>query len=279
MEKKKLIISFSGGRTSAYMLWWIWNCWEDRHNWEIIVVFCNTGKEAEGTYFFIDEISQEWNIPINWIEYRPGKTPWAVSPVEVTYETVSKNGEPFELLISTLGIPSSSAPFCSQMLKRDTLMAYARMIGWKDYKVAIGIRADEPQRISEHAQIVYNVIYPLAHIHPTDKRTILNWWKEQPFDLDIHPDEGNCDFCWKKDFPRLTRNINRIPKKFVWWQDMTLKYGHLDPRNTGMLPPFNFFRGNTSPEQLIKIAKLEQAQLKIMFNDPISSCAESCEPF
>ena len=53
------------------MLWWLLNKWEDRHLYEIVVVFANTGKEVEGTLFFVDEVAQEFNIPIVWVEGYP----------------------------------------------------------------------------------------------------------------------------------------------------------------------------------------------------------------
>ena len=101
MEKKKLVITFSGGRTSGYMLWWLHNEWQDRDNWEKIVIFTNTGKEAEGTLFFVDECAAEWGIDIIWLEGYPrdiGKG-YSVQHKIVTYETASRKGEPFEALI------------------------------------------------------------------------------------------------------------------------------------------------------------------------------------
>lgn len=288
-NKKKLIVSFSGGRTSAYMLWWIMNEWNDKDNWDIVVVFANTGKEAEGTLFFVDECSQEWNIPIVWVEAKCkdengvpySEKGWSVKHRIVTYETASRNGEPFEEMISMLGIPSTETPFCSYQLKRLAIESYADSIGWKDYKVAIGIRADEPKRLVKYKEDTHTFL-PLATINPKFRIEIIIWWMQQDFDLDIHPDDGNCDNCWKKDFPRLARNYTRKPKSFEWWIDMENKYGMLNPRpKENFKPPFNFYRGNKSTFDIINMAKLNQAQLKqiSMFDEDDSGCSESCEVF
>jgi hypothetical protein len=105
------------------------------------------------------------------------------------------------------------------------------------------------------------------------------WWKHQSFDLDIDPDFGNCIGCWKKDLPRLARIAAKAPKHFDWWQLMTDKHGHLNPRNTALKPPFNFYRGNLSPKDIIAIASLTQAQIKMFADEDISACSETCEAF
>lgn len=254
--KKKLIISFSGGRTSAYMLWWILNKWEDRHLWEIVVVFANTGKEVEGTLFFVDECAAEWDIPIVWVEAMHkdpvtgksfSKKGWSVKAKIVTYENASRKGEPYEEMISVLGIPSSSAPFCSPQLKREAIKSYAKhQLGWKDYYVAIGIRKDEPKRLKKSKK--QKVIYFLNEINPTVKSEIFSFFDSNIFDLDIHGDDGNCDNCWKKGILVLVRNIVRNPESFEWWQSMTDKYGYFDPRKLNIAQSFNFYMGGISPK-------------------------------
>ena len=288
LKKKRLLISFSGGRTSAFMCWWLLNKWEKRHEYDIVIVFANTGKEVEGTLFFVDECAQEWGIDIVWVEGYPsnkGKG-WKVEHKVVNYETASRNGEPFEAMIARLGIPSTNAPFCSDQLKRKTIESYLKSIGWATgtYEIAIGIRVDEPKRYltkSGKRKVKKNRILPLVDDFPVVKAWIMNWWAQQPFNLDIHTDEGNCDNCWKKDTPLLCRNALRKPESYQWWQKMTDKYGRLNPRNTELKPPFNFYRGNLSPADIINLA-LNKSQVelkKLSKSDKIFACGESCEPF
>lgn len=286
--KQKLLISFSGGRTSAYMLWWLFNEWPDRDNWDKIVVFANTGKEVEGTLFFVDECSQEWNIPIIWVEAKckdeTGKPfsdkGWAVKHRIVTYETASRKGEPFEEMISMLGIPSTEAPFCSYQLKREAIKSYAKSIGWNDCYTAIGIRYDEADDRVSGNWISNKLFYPFVFEKQVTKRDISIWWSNQSFDLNINPDEGNCDNCWKKDFPRLARNMIRVPNSFIWWEEMENKYKMFKPRDNETTPPYYFFRGQKSVLDIRKMAEMSQAELKqLSMFYPSDGCQESCEVF
>jgi hypothetical protein len=286
--KKKLLVSFSGGKSSGYMLWWIFNEWQDRHNWEIVVVFANTGKEVEGTLLFVDECANEWGIDIVWVEAKckdDNGVPFSekgrsVKHKVVNFETASRNGEPFEEMISILGIPSTNAPLCSYQLKRAAIMSYIKSIGWDDYYTAIGVRVDEPKRLPSMADAENKkIIYFLAHVHPTTKKFVSLWWSNRGFNLDIHPDDGNCDNCWKKDLNRLCRNARRKPNSFDWWQNMTDKYGHLNPREVDLEPPFNFYRGNLSPKEILEIANKKNNQTILFTGEPFNSCEESCEAF
>lgn len=280
--KKRLLISFSGGKTSAYMLWWLFNVWKERADWEMVAVFANTGKEAEGTLRFVDDCANEWGIPVVWVESYPkpvGKG-WGVVHKVVSFESASRNGEPFEAMISRLGIPSQHAPFCSDQLKRKAIESYLKSIGWTKYYKAIGIRFDELNRKNRKA-FEKRIIYPLIDLNPSTKQDINNWWNKQTFNLEIHPDEGNCNNCWKKNIKVLCRNAVRNPRSFDWWQQMTDKYGHYNPRNLEVSDiGFNFYREGRSPVDIIALAKGDISQvIKISSEETSSGCQESCEAF
>jgi 3'-phosphoadenosine 5'-phosphosulfate sulfotransferase (PAPS reductase)/FAD synthetase len=59
-------ISFSGGRTSAYMLWRILQANKGLPE-EAIVCFANTGKEDEATLKFVKDCQDNWDVEINWL--------------------------------------------------------------------------------------------------------------------------------------------------------------------------------------------------------------------
>lgn len=281
-NKKKLLVSFSGGRTSAYMLWWIFNKWQSQSNYDIYVVFANTGKEDEKTLEFVNKCEYEWDIHIEWIEYRSASAKgYSVNPKITGFKTASRNGEPFEELISIKGIPTTNAPFCSTILKQRTIRAYARQLGWKpkDYITAIGIRIDEIDRMNPEFR-KERIWYPLISDVPTTKKQVNDFWDSQSFNLECHPDLGNCDCCWKKDLKRLVRIVKEHPEKTYWWKDMSKKYGHFNPRNTNLKPPFNFYRGNMN---LYDIEALSASPVHIIEQkaqqNQLNGCGESCEAF
>lgn len=285
--KKKLLISFSGGRTSAYMTWWLLNEWEDRGNWEMIVVFANTGKEHEKTLEFVERCSVEWGIDIVWVEARHkddngvpySEKGWKVKHRVVDFQTASRKGEPFEEMISLLGLPSTNAPFCSKQLKKFAIESYLDSIGWSDYLTAIGIRSDEVDRVSETWR-ENRVTYPLIEINYTTKVLVMIWWKNQGFDLYVPEDLGNCDGCWKKSMNRLIRISKEHPNVFNWWQNMTDKYGDHNPRGVEYETIFNFYRGGLSPKDIFDLAKYKPDQLSLFIKEEkLDGCSESCEAF
>lgn len=64
------VVSFSGGRTSGYMLRMILDAHGGALPDGVKVVFCNTGKERHETLDFVERCSLEWGVPVTWLEYR-----------------------------------------------------------------------------------------------------------------------------------------------------------------------------------------------------------------
>ena len=84
-------ISFSGGRTSAYMLYKVLEAHDMSLPEDAVVCFANTGKEDEATLKFVHDCEKNWNVPIVWLEYADHDESKKRFKV-VTYETAARGG-------------------------------------------------------------------------------------------------------------------------------------------------------------------------------------------
>ena len=215
------VISFSGGRTSAYMLRNIVDACGGRLPDQIAVVFANTGMERPETLDFVDICGREWGVPIAWVQY-DWEAPHRTRIVDRA--TASRNGEPYAALIDRKGfVPNVTLRACSGFLKRDRIEAFARhRLGLKRWHSVIGLRADEPRRVWRmRARNCGNrtgasAILPLADAGVREA-DVLEWWKRQPFDLAIPGYAGNCTLCYLKGRAKLIRLIREEPALADWW--------------------------------------------------------------
>jgi|SRR5208283_5481783 len=272
--KQRLIVSFSGGLTSAFMAHELLTKYSAIY--ELLFVFANTGQEWEQTLVFVDRCSHEWNIEIVWVEA-------VVSPIRgigtshriVDFETASRNGEPFEAVIVKYGIPNKPFPHCTRELKKNTINSWRRSIGWGNSLMAIGIRADEPRRVRKDAD-KQGIIYPLVSMFPTIKEMVNDWWSEQPFKLGLLPHQGNCSWCWKKSTPKLLRIAKESRHVFDFPARMEEQYTMAGPSGQ----PQVFFRDWRSTKDLLQLADMiDSPKLFIEHEDEDAGCSESCEAF
>ncbi|GJQ04626.1 phosphoadenosine phosphosulfate reductase domain-containing protein [Capnocytophaga canimorsus] len=62
---KNILITFSGGRTSAFMAVF---CKERYKNDNLLFVFVNTGKERSETLDFVNQCDKYFNLNLVWLE-------------------------------------------------------------------------------------------------------------------------------------------------------------------------------------------------------------------
>src|SRR3546814_563633 len=113
------LISFSGGRTSAFMLFQILWAHGGVLPPDVYVVFSNTGKERDETLRFVHECEVRLGIRIWWVEWRkPAGHPAADRFEVVGFNSASRRGEPFRLLIRHKKyLPNAVTRFCTAELK------------------------------------------------------------------------------------------------------------------------------------------------------------------
>ena len=229
------VISFSGGRTSGYMLWHIAQAFGGKLPDDIKVIFNNTGKERPETLAFVERCSIEWGVDVTWLEYtsepknrelkksRNGRIESAYEHgfKVVNYATASRDGEPLEAVIRARNmLPNVMARFCTVECKIRTTQRYLQSLGWEHYANAIGLRADEPQRVAKLATTNrHGEEEPIAPLYEAgvSKADIVKWWGGQSFRLELEDHEGNCDLCFLKGAGKIRRILKDRPDLGDWW--------------------------------------------------------------
>lgn len=305
--KQKYQISFSGGRTSAYMTKLLLDHFSDQY--EFIVTFANTGLEHEKTLEFVNSCDKHFGFNTVWLEavINPEKGQGTTHKI-VTFETASRNGEPFHAMIQKYGIPNPSYLHCTRELKLQVMHSYLRSIGLnhKDIPTAIGIREDETRRVNKKANEV-KITYPLIDLFPSDKQDVLNWWSLQKFDLGLEEWDGNCKGCFKKSFKKIFKQLDSDPTVLDFHIEMEklyprvgnsteyVKVSYLDDNGEQLYddddqplfkykrrPDRVFFRGNVAAKELHKMylehkTKPDYEDLQLSIFD--GGCSESCEVY
>ncbi len=222
-------ISFSGGRTSAYMLWRVLKSYSGPGMLptDTVVCFANTGKEEEATLRFVHECGDAWGVPIMWVEYRDDEHGYAV----VDFDSASRNGEPFEAIIRKRNyLPNPLTRFCTVELK---ILAMERALvarGFDEWENFVGIRADEERRAAKiranpsggRRRVMRSMPLASAGVTAGD---VGAFWDEQAFNLKLPTHNGktlagNCDLCFLKGGQQVLSLIAERPERAVFWARM-----------------------------------------------------------
>jgi hypothetical protein len=280
---KNLLVSFSGGETSAFMAQWIKKHLEDSYD-RVVYVFANTGLENEQTLEFVEQCDNYWKLNVQWVEasvnfgQRKGTGYWVTD-----FDNAKRNGEPFEAMIQKYGIPNQAFPHCTRELKQAPIKAFAK--DWFDgekYDTAIGIRIDEADRMNAKAKEM-RLIYPLIKqdMIPATKTMINFFWKSMPFRLELKGYQGNCATCWKKSDKKLYQIARETPEAFDFMNKMEQKYPTDKNGNIQV-----FFRKNRSAKDIIAEAanwngkvRDDSKEYNIQLDMWMELETESCEVF
>ena len=267
------VISFSGGRTSGYMLWRILQAHGETLPDDVLVCFANTGREMPATLDFVRDCGAAWNVPIRWLEYRwkPGG-PWVD---EVSHNSASRAGEPFEMMLAGKPcLPNPVSRFCTTELKIRTMKRFVRSaLKWDHWTNIIGLRADEPRRVAkalDHERTKkdrWHNLCPLATAG-TEEMDVFRFWRTQPFDLQLKgPWEGNCDGCFLKSRAAISRMWQDHPARMGWWSTQEAA-----PRRNGRGATFRADR-----EDYATMARVvrDQGSLPFDLNESTIPCDEA----
>lgn len=266
----KNIVSLSGGRTSAYLAYLM-----KERDPETEFIFMDTGAEHPKTYEFIRNIVKHWKLNLTCLRVVPD--PEMNKPS--TYEILQVNQicpdlEPWRRMLRKYGHPYVGGAFCTDRMKTVPFMKYCdEKYGRGNYHTWLGMRVDEPRRLKKKPGISY-----LAEISEFEKQDVIEWWGEQPFDLEIQEHLGNCVFCIKKSLQKVALAAKDEPEMANEFIDVI--YGETARRKG---KPVMYRGGNTLPSLIAIFGETGRDELASRMTSmrqyDTGSCSESCEAF
>ena len=204
------VVSFSGGRTSGYMLWRILQAHGGLLPDDVHVIFADTGQEHARTYDFVRHCADRWDVKIEWVSMDKGD-----------------HATPFDALIAKKNyLPNPVARFCTTEMKIRPIEAFmkSRYDGWDN---VVGIRADEPSRVVKiRAKDTERVVsrMPLADAAVTEAE-VFGFWKQQNFDLNLPRGFSNCVGCSMKSAAQLIAIEQMQPGSLEWYSTKETEIG------------------------------------------------------
>lgn len=283
MAKQRLLILNSGGLTSAYMTRRLLTEYADEY--EMVVVFANTGQENNETLDFVRDCDVNFGFNTVWVEAVVHAGRVACTHKIVNYETARRHGEPFEEVVQKYGIPNHSYKHCTRELKENPIHHYVRSLGWEkgSYLTAIGIRTDESHRVNRSVskQTGQVRIYPLVDFFPSDKIDVNDFWEQQSFRLQLKNYQGNCKVCFKKSDKKLQQLYRDNPRNFNIFAYLENQYGKVGTNKIkGIVStdPRKFYRGYRSVRDLIATFDPDAPPYKYDPEDN-DGCSGECNPF
>lgn len=201
---------------------------------DVHVGFQNTGKERPETLDFIDQCAKHFGVNVVWTEY---DRVWGQDEDRfriVTYETASRNGEPFTKMLAYYRqyraevkdapaiLPNPTNRMCTSFLKIKVAEQWMRSLGYQEWSAIVGIRRDEPKRYArmiaanQAGRNRWDNVLPMYEAG-TVQADVQAHWKGMPFDLGIDSDLGNCDLCFLKHENKIYRALMADPNMADWW--------------------------------------------------------------
>jgi len=275
----KKVVSFSGGRTSAYLC----KLMIDTYGKENVdFIYMDTGAEHPKTYEFIKNVNEFLNLNLICLRgdfNQPLGKGHKYKVVNIA--SIKSDLSPFTEMVNKYGTPSISGKWCTSRMKEETHDKYCNdTYGKGGYQTWIGIRADEPKRLTGVGK--RNDLRYMAEITDAEKKDVLEFWAGQPFDLGVDEWLGNCVFCFKKSNLKLAAAQRDEPELYLKWLDMIdgakerpeqqRDSKHVMYRNKLTLPQLiATFDGSTGEEIKARIRGGKMIDT--------NSCSESCEVF
>lgn len=270
------VVSFSGGRTSAYLAHLIEKKRKAGEINNVHYVFMDTGAEHPKTYEFIRNCVSYFGIELTCLRAVMSEE----KGVGVTYRELplSECGsdlQPWKDMLRCYSTPYIRGAMCTRAMKTDPYEKWCKAkFGKGNWVSWLGMRIDEKTRLKPRKGIRY-----LAEISPMDKLDILGFWKDMPFDLGIDEWVGNCVFCIKKGINKVALAAIDAPELARQFQDMldTAPIRIIETREDA---PEIMYRGHHSFRSLkATYADFTREDILTGMRGNSGGCTESCEVF